>query len=66
MKLLSCYIEGFGTFVKKSFTFDDALTSYLEKNGFGKTTLATFISVMFYGMETTAANSKKRLQKSEK
>ena len=58
MKLLSCYIEGFGTFLRKSFNFDERLSAFCENNGFGKTTLAHFISTMFYGMPTIRANVK--------
>lgn len=58
MKLLSCHIEGFGAFIKKSFTFDENLSAFCENNGFGKTTLAHFISAMFYGMPTKRITDK--------
>ena len=52
MKLISCYIENFGKYENARFDFDRGLTSYLMDNGEGKTTLATFLRVMLYGMGT--------------
>ena len=49
MKILSCYITGFGKFTNQSFTFSD-LTVIKEDNGWGKTTLAAFIRCMLFGM----------------
>ncbi|MDE7453348.1 MAG: AAA family ATPase, partial [Clostridia bacterium] len=57
MKLLSCYIENYGQIKKQDFTFDKNLTSYCERNGFGKSTLASFIKAMFYGLEPYRSNS---------
>lgn len=51
MKLISCYIEGFGKFSAQSFTFSPTLTVLKEENGWGKTTLADFIKCMLYGMD---------------
>ena len=51
MKLISCYIEGFGKFYSQSFTFSPTLTVFKEENGWGKTTLADFIKCMLYGMD---------------
>ena len=42
MKLLSCYVEGFGNLKKREYTFD-GLTVLTRENGAGKTTLASFI-----------------------
>ena len=58
MKLLSCYIENYGKIKKQDFKFDGNLTSFCEQNGFGKTTLASFIKAMFYGLEPYRSNSK--------
>ncbi len=58
MKLISCYIEGYGALRKKTVRFDERLTSFCEENGYGKTTLASFLKAMFYGMESDRANSK--------
>lgn len=49
MKILSCYIAGFGKFTNQTFTFSD-LTVIKEDNGWGKTTLAAFIRCMLFGM----------------
>ena len=51
MRLISCYIEGFGKFSAQSFTFSPTLTVLKEENGWGKTTLADFIKCMLYGMD---------------
>ena len=48
MKLLDCYIEGFGKFSRQSFSFAES-GQYCAANGWGKSTLAAFIRVMFYG-----------------
>ena len=50
MRILSCYITGFGKFSNQNFTFSD-LTVIKEDNGWGKTTLAAFIRCMLFGME---------------
>lgn len=53
MKLIECYIEGFGKISKEKISFRDGLNCFREDNGSGKTTLASFIKVMFYGMSDT-------------
>ena len=58
MKLISCYIESYGAIKKKNIVFDGNLTSVCEANGYGKTTLASFLEAMFYGMDSDRANSK--------
>ena len=62
MKLLKCHIVGFGNWKNKTIDFKDGLTSVCEKNGFGKSSLASFIRAMFYGLEraTKANNDRKR------
>lgn len=49
MKLISCYIENFGKLNNQSYEFNEGINSICEENGWGKSTLATFIRVMFYG-----------------
>lgn len=49
MKILSCYIAGFGKFIDKAFDFSVNPVTIKEDNGWGKTTLADFIRCMFYG-----------------
>ena len=51
MILKQCYIDNFGKFSNKTIDFEKQLTSFDEENGWGKTTLASFIKAMFYGME---------------
>ncbi len=51
MKLISCYIAGFGKFVNASFDFHSDLLVIKENNGWGKTTLADFIRCMLYGLD---------------
>lgn len=62
MKLLKCHIVGFGNWKNKTVDFQNGLTSVCEKNGFGKSSLASFIRAMFYGLErvTKANNERKR------
>jgi uncharacterized protein YhaN len=57
MKLISCYIENFGGLHEYKHTFKDGLNVILEENGWGKTTFASFIKVMFYGMDYTTKKS---------
>ncbi len=52
MKLISCYIENFGGLQNFSLNFDSGITVVNEPNGFGKTTLATFIRAMLYGFDS--------------
>lgn len=59
MKLVKCHIEGFGKFRDKDMSFENGINVICEDNGFGKTTLATFLKTMFYGFEDeTKRNSK--------
>ena len=51
MKLVSCYITGFGKFVDRSFDLSAPITVFKEENGWGKTTLAEFLESMFYGID---------------
>lgn len=56
MKIISCHIENFGKLSDASFTFQDGCNVILQENGWGKSTLAAFLKVMFYGF----SNDKKR------
>ena len=49
MRLLSCHVENFGRLHDFSLDFCDGCNTVFEANGFGKSTLAAFIRVMFYG-----------------
>ena len=52
MKLISCYIEGYGCLKQKEISFDGELTQVLAHNGDGKTTLASFLKAMLYGLKS--------------
>ena len=58
MRLISCHIENFGNINKKDIAFNAELTSFCEKNGYGKSTIAAFLKSMFYGMDSTRKNGK--------
>lgn len=58
MKLLKCHIENFGNIGNMDYEFHDELTEFCENNGFGKTTFASFIKAMFYGLPSYRANAK--------
>ena len=51
MKLISAKIENFGKLHDITIDFSDGLNVFLRDNGYGKSTLASFIRVMFYGLQ---------------
>jgi Uncharacterized conserved protein len=57
MRLISCEIAGFGRISKLNIDFKDGVNSWLEENGWGKTTLSVFLKSMFYGMEYSRRKS---------
>ena len=59
MRLIGCYIENYGTLSGCSLNFNEGLTVINEENGFGKSTLASFIMAMLYGLPQTAKRSVK-------
>ncbi len=63
MKLIKCHIENFGKLSNFDFNFSDGFNSIKEENGWGKTTFATFIKSMFYGLQTT---QKRNLDENER
>lgn len=54
MKLISCYISGFGTIKEWSYDFSDGMNALCQENGWGKTTFSVFLKAMFYGMDYSA------------
>ncbi len=62
MKLLSLHINNYGKFSNYDLNFDD-LTSICENNGFGKSTLSSFIKAMFYGLDKVTSSSTKFLDR---
>ncbi len=57
MRLISCYIENYGGLQKFSYDFQDGLNVIFEGNGWGKSTFASFLKAMFYGLEHTTRRS---------
>ena len=51
MKLVSCRIGHFGRLADFTYHFEEDLSVLLAENGWGKSTLAAFLKVMFYGFE---------------
>lgn len=49
MRLISCHIEGFGKLNNIDMKFTSGINTILRGNGWGKTTFAVFVKVMFYG-----------------
>ena len=62
MKLISLYVENFGGLSRYSLDFEAGLTTLVEPNGFGKTTLAEFIRAMFYGFPRKSKTLDKSLR----
>jgi len=64
MKLIRCYIFSFGKLNDFSYDFADGLNIINQENGWGKSTLATFIKAMFYGLNSSkhsiAENERKK------
>lgn len=57
MRLVSCRIDGFGKYQNAKWDFSKGLNVYSLANGEGKTTLATFLRAMLYGMPTDRGDS---------
>jgi len=57
MKLISCHVENFGKLSDAGFTFSEGCNTFLEDNGWGKSTLAAFLKAMFYGLENSGKRS---------
>ena len=51
MRLISCTIENFGKLNNVTYDFSGECNTICEDNGWGKSTLAAFIRVMFYGFK---------------
>ncbi len=57
MKLIKCYVSSFGKLKDFSYDFSSGINTIKEHNGWGKSTLATFIKTMFYGLNGTSKRS---------
>lgn len=55
MKLIACHIENFGKLSNLTLQFSDGLNVINEANAWGKSTLAAFLKVMFYGLDAKKA-----------
>ncbi len=62
MKLIKCYISSFGNLRDFEYNFTDGVNVLNEDNGFGKSTFASFIKCMFYGLN----DSKKSITQNER
>jgi len=49
MKLIRCHIENFGKLSDFTYDFSEGCITICEENGWGKSTLASFLRVMLYG-----------------
>lgn len=49
MRLIRCHIENFGKLNNVELSFDESCHVICKENGWGKSTLATFLRVMFFG-----------------
>ncbi len=58
MRLISYHIENYGKLSNIDGEFPDGLTCVCEQNGYGKSTLASFLKAMFYGLPSYTAASK--------
>lgn len=52
MKLLSCYVDNFGKLSDLRIDFADGVNLFHGPNAWGKSTLAAFLRVMFYGFDS--------------
>ncbi len=57
MEIKELYIENFGKLSGYRKKFSSGLNTFLEDNGFGKTTLSVFIKAMLYGLDDTRKTS---------
>lgn len=63
MKLIKCYVSSFGKLKDFSFDFSSGLNTIKQENGWGKSTLATFVKAMFYGLD---GNNKRSISDNER
>ena len=57
MKFLRCYIVNYGCLHDCSFDFHEGINTFLFPNGWGKTTLCSFLCAMLYGLDSTSRRS---------
>ena len=59
MKIISCHIENFGKLHDYSINFSEGVNIICKENGWGKSTLAAFIRIMFYGLKGIGSDVEK-------
>ncbi|MCC8152431.1 MAG: AAA family ATPase, partial [Lachnospiraceae bacterium] len=64
MRLIRCHIENFGKLHDVTLEFEQGCHVIREQNGWGKSTLAAFIRVMFFGFE--GENKRKNIKNERK
>lgn len=57
MRLISLHVENFGTLKDFTYIFRDGINTVIHENGWGKSTLAAFIRIMFYGFDNETKRS---------
>lgn len=57
MKLISIHINNYGKLSNFDFDFTSGVNSFCEDNGYGKSTVVSFIKAMFYGLASYKKNS---------
>ncbi len=60
MKLLKCYIENGGKLHSVHYDLNGGVNVREKENGFGKTTFATYIKSMFYGLDVSKSEKSER------
>ena len=58
MKILSLHVDGFGRLSDFKYDLTEGLNVMDAENGFGKTTLASFIKAMLYGLQSQNSRGK--------
>lgn len=56
MKLIRLHINAYGKLINYDYEFENVST-FCEENGFGKSTIVSFIKAMFYGLESVKDNN---------
>ena len=57
MKLLCCHVENYGKLQDFDYSFNDGLNIILQANGWGKSTFASFIKAMLFGLPYSTKRS---------
>ena len=66
MKLIRCHIENFGILHDFDYVFNAGVNVIHAENGWGKSTLASFIRVMFYGFDKETKKSMEERERVQK